>query len=111
MCKDLYMNVISSFIVITQKRKCPKFQLRTGWINELWHNGILFSIKKKQTMKKCCIMNEFQNDYTEWKKTDNKRVYATWCCLCKTLEYTDWSIVIAEELLPGVGEGVGYKGS
>lgn len=78
---------IVAFFVIAKNNPMPT----NRWMNKKQvevhpYNRLLLSDKKEWTIDKVNNMDESQNNYTEWKKSDNQGVHTVWLHLHETLE-------------------------
>jgi len=84
-CKNLYVNSHSSLLVITKNWKTTQIAFR-GWIN--CGTSILWNILLSNANKHYWYTKQLgcsQGSYTEWKKTNLKRLHTVWFHLCKIL--------------------------
>ena len=97
--KDINKNIHSSFTAIIKNRKQLKHPSTYEQINNLWYNHLVeyySAVKKEQPTDTCKNINEFQNNYFEWKKLDSppqKRVHVVWFHLHEILENANKSIM------------------
>lgn len=69
--KDLHTNAHNSFFCKSLKLETAKMSI-DKWMDKqivvYSHNGILYCNKKERPVEKCNSMDEYQNNYSEWKK-------------------------------------------
>lgn len=94
MSRDLDTDVRGSFVRNGQKLEMTQmsFNRRTGKQTGTFSWGILLRGRKKGTTEARNYMNESQNNYANWKKSDQKkREHIAWSYLCRKcrLSYND----------------------
>lgn len=45
------------------------------------YDGVLLSNEKEPTIDTCSNLNEYQNNYAKWKKSDKNKEYILYCSI------------------------------